>query len=99
MHPMKTMRLAVTSMFFVALLAILPAARAATPTEGFVPLGEAHSFKDAPDVTEWRFEDVRGTSSFDKIGLHEVAIGKNPPENPELVVLYLPGTNMNGIVA
>ncbi len=99
MRLMKTMRLSVSLIFFAALLAMLPAARAATPTEGFVPLGEAHSFKDAPNVTEWRFEDVRGTSPFDKIGLHEVAIGKNPPENPELVVLYLPGTNMNGIVA
>jgi len=74
-------------------------ARAATPTEGFVPLGEAHSFKDAPTVTEWRFEDVRGTAPFDKIGLHHVTLGKTPPEHPELVVLYLPGTNMNGIVA
>jgi len=84
----------------LSILAIVPiAARAATPTEGFVPLGEAHSFKDAPTVYEWRFEDVRGTSPFDKIGLHHVAIGKTPPENPELVILYLPGTNMNGIVA
>jgi pimeloyl-ACP methyl ester carboxylesterase len=87
-------------MLLVALIAMTsPVARAATPTEGFVPLGEAHSFKDAPPVTEWRFEDVRGTSPFDKIGLHHVAIGKTAPENPELVILYLPGTNMNGIVA
>ncbi len=64
-----------------------------------MPLGEAHSFKDAPTVTEWRFEDVRGTSPFDKIGLHHVAIGKEAPTNPALVILYLPGTNMNGIVA
>ena len=42
-----------------------------------MPLGEAHSFKDAPTVTEWRFEDVRGTSPFDKIGLHHVAVGKD----------------------
>ena len=28
-----------------------------------------------------------------------MAIGKEPPANPELVILYLPGTNMNGIVA
>jgi pimeloyl-ACP methyl ester carboxylesterase len=81
-------------------LAITPLiARAATPTDGFVPLGEAHSFKDAPTVTEWRFEDVRGPSPFDKIGLHDVTVGKTPPEHPEIVVLYLPGTNMNGLVA
>src|SRR5580698_707842 len=99
MHPTKTMRLAVTLIFFTAWLATLPASRAATPTEGFVPLGEAHSFKDAPTVTEFRFEDVRGTSPFDKIGLHDVASGKTAPEHPDIVVLYLPGTNMNGIVA
>jgi pimeloyl-ACP methyl ester carboxylesterase len=94
------------SMISFAIVAVLSAlsmlptiVRAATPTEGFVPLGEAHSFKDAPSVTEWRFEDVRGTSPFDKIGLHHVAVGKTSPENPALVILYLPGTNMNGIVA
>ena len=92
----STLRLTLLAAFLTALPLV---ARAATPTEGFVPLGEAHSFKDAPTVTEWRFEDVRGTSPFDKIGLHHVAIGKQPPENPDLVVLYLPGTNMNGIVA
>ncbi len=85
---------------FAAFLALAPLpARADPPTEGFVPLGEAHSFKEAPTVTEWRFEDVRGTSPFDKIGLHHVAIGKEQPANPKLVILYLPGTNMNGIVA
>src|ERR1700693_1399294 len=87
-------------MLLVALIAMTSsAARAATPTEGFVPLGEAHSFTDAPSVTEWRFEDVRGTSPFDKIGLHHVAMGKIAPEHPDIVVLNLPGTNMNGIVA
>jgi pimeloyl-ACP methyl ester carboxylesterase len=96
----KTTRFNLHLMLLVMLVAMTSRlARAATPTEGFVPLGEAHSFKDAPTVTEWRFEDVRGTSPFDKIGLHEVAVGKTPPENPALVVLYLPGTNMNGIVA
>ncbi len=100
MHPRKMMRSTIHLTLLVAFLAMAPLiARAATPTEGFVPLGEAHSFKDAPTVTEWRFEDVRGTSPFDKIGLHHVAIGKEPPANPELVILYLPGTNMNGIVA
>lgn len=86
---------------FVIALAMLPSliARSDTPTGSFVSLGEAHSFKDAPNVTEWRFEEVRGPSPFDKIGLHHLAIGKMPPEHPEIVLLYLPGTNMNGIVA
>jgi pimeloyl-ACP methyl ester carboxylesterase len=94
------MRFAFQRILLVAFVAMSPlVASAATPTEGFVPLGEAHSFKDAPTVTEWRFEEVRGTSPFDKIGLHDVAAGKTAPEHSELVVLYLPGTNMNGIVA
>ena len=63
MHPRKMMRSTIHLTLLVAFLAMAPLiARAATPTEGFVPLGEAHSFKDAPTVTEWRFEDVRGTS-------------------------------------
>ena len=100
MHPAKTIRLLVTFSLLATALALLPRfAIAATPSEGFVPLGEAHSFKDSPTVTEWRFEDVRGTSPFDKIGLHHVAEGKEPPEHPTLVMLYLPGTNTNGIVA
>ena len=82
MHPNKIVRsmlsFAVAAVFMMA----APIARAAEPTNGFVPLGEAHSFKDAPTVTEWRFEDVRGTSPIDKIGLHHVAIGKEPP--PEI---------------
>lgn len=95
----KMMRSMIRAAAFAVILAVVPfLGSAATSTEGFVPLGEAHSFKDAPTVTEWRFEDVRGTSPFDKIGLHHVAIGKTPPENPDLVILYLPGTNMNGVV-
>ena len=93
-------RISVAIAAVLSILAMAPLiARAATPTEGFTALGEAHSFKDAPTVTEWRFEEVRGASPFDKIGLHRVAIGKTTPENPELVILYLPGTNMNGSVA
>jgi pimeloyl-ACP methyl ester carboxylesterase len=99
MMRLKLMILVAQALACVLLLMPAHIARAATPTEGFVPLGEAHSFKDAPTVTEWRFENVRGTSPFDKIGLHNVASGKTAPEHPDLVVLYLPGTNMNGIVA
>ena len=36
---------------------------------------------------------------MDKIGLHHVAMGAKPADNPDLVILYLPGTNMNGVVA
>ena len=65
----------------------------------FSPVGAPHSFKAAPTLYEWSFEETRGSSPFDKIGLHHVTVGPKPAENPAIVVLYLPGTNMNGAVA
>jgi pimeloyl-ACP methyl ester carboxylesterase len=66
----------------------------------FVPHGESHSFQAAPSVYEWSFEETRGPSPFDKIGLHRVSpFGPKLKEAPQVVVLYLPGTNMNGAVA
>jgi len=51
-----------------------------------------------PGICEWTFDATVGESPFDKIALHRVAKGRNPPAHPEAVVLYLPGTNMNGEV-
>jgi pimeloyl-ACP methyl ester carboxylesterase len=99
MHQLKMKRSTIALILFAAFAVASSFARAATPTAGFVPLGESHSFKDAPKTFEWRFEEVRGTSPFDKIGLHHVAVGATPGDNPDLVILYLPGTNMNGLVA
>ena len=45
------------------------------------------------------FQASCGSSSFDRIALHRVTLGPNPPVLPNLVMLYLPGTNMNGEVA
>jgi pimeloyl-ACP methyl ester carboxylesterase len=65
----------------------------------FQPVGAARELKGAPGIYEWTFEATVGKSPFDKIALHRVAKGPNPPTHPEAVVLYLPGTNMNGEVA
>ncbi len=66
---------------------------------GFAPAGEPHSFKSVPNLREWYFEEVRGGSPFDRIGLHHIAAGPRPDAAPTMAVLYLPGTNMNGAVA
>jgi pimeloyl-ACP methyl ester carboxylesterase len=67
-----------------------PRCRAALVTPGFFT---------SPGICEWTFQATVGKSPFDKIALHRVAKGPNPPAHPEAVVLYLPGTNMNGEVA
>ena len=65
----------------------------------FQAVGAARELKGAPGIYEWTFQATVGKSPFDKIALHRVAKGPNPPAHPEAVVLYLPGTNMNGEVA
>ncbi|MGB0061677.1 MAG: hypothetical protein WBP68_15965, partial [Candidatus Binatus sp.] len=56
-------------------------------------------FFTSPGICEWTYQATVGKSPFDKIALHRVAKGPNPPAHPDAVVLYLPGTNMNGEVA
>ncbi len=80
------------------------AIRAAAERDGatagdFLPVAGMRSFARAAGVHEWRFEAVRGPSRFDRIGLERVAHGKTPLSDPPAVVLYLPGTFMNGAVA
>jgi pimeloyl-ACP methyl ester carboxylesterase len=65
----------------------------------FQAVGAARELKGAPGIYEWKFEATVGKSPFDKIALHRVAKGPNPPAQPDAVVLYLPGTNMNGETA
>src|SRR5216683_1372966 len=78
----------------------LPATSAAQNRQAaFSPAGPSHEFKGAPHVFEWVFQARRGSSPFDRIALHRVTLGPNPPVHPTLVMLYLPGTNMNGEVA
>ena len=65
----------------------------------FNAVGAARELKGAPGIYEWSFAASVGKSPFDKIALHRVAKGPTPPAHPDAVVLYLPGTNMNGEVA
>ncbi len=79
----------------VILLIALAAGNAAA---AFKPAGEQRAFKNAPGVYEWRYEETRGRSPFDRIALHRLSYGPTPPQHPEAVMLYLPGTNLNGEV-
>jgi pimeloyl-ACP methyl ester carboxylesterase len=81
-------------LFFIALGAV-----ASGGGTGFSTAGAARELKGAPGIYEWTFASAVGKSPFDKIVLHRVAKGPNPPAHPDGVVLYLPGTNMNGEVA
>lgn len=65
----------------------------------FMPVAGMRSFKEAPGIHEWSFVARRGPSPFDRTGLERVARGKTPAASPVAVVLYLPGTFMNGAVA
>ncbi|MGB8412882.1 MAG: hypothetical protein WCE23_08655 [Candidatus Binatus sp.] len=84
----------VVLLFFVALGAAASAGQA-----DFSAVGGGHELKGAPGIYEWTFGSTVGKSPFDKIALHRVAKGPTPPAHPEAIVLYLPGTNMNGEVA
>lgn len=82
---------------FVTLIVVGASARA--DALGFVPRGEARELKGAPGVYEWIYEAKVGPSEFDRIALHRLCKGPNAPAEPDTVMLYLPGTNMNGEVA
>lgn len=76
-----------------------PAPRAFPAAPAFSLTGGPRALKGAPGIYEWHFVAARGASPFDRIGLHRIATGPNAPAHPEIVMLYLPGTNMNGEVA
>jgi hypothetical protein len=81
------------------LIAVLALAASARAADEFHATGSARELKGAPGIYEWTFAADVGKSPWDKIALHRVAKGPNPPEHPGAVVLYLPGTDMNGEVA
>jgi pimeloyl-ACP methyl ester carboxylesterase len=84
----------------IALDAPIPRrAFALPPVEGFSRIGAARTLKGAAGIYEWHFVAERGPSQFDRIGLHRIAGGPAAPAHPGIVMLYLPGTNMNGEVA
>lgn len=65
----------------------------------FSAIGRAYRFKNAPGVYEHVFSAARGSSPFDRIALHRYSRESSPSSHPAIVVLYLPGTNMNGEAA
>jgi pimeloyl-ACP methyl ester carboxylesterase len=64
-------------------------------TTNFSPVGSRHEFNSERQVYEWRFQARRGSSPFDRIGLHRI---DRPSAKAEAVVLFLPGQFMNGEV-
>ena len=75
------------------------AVTAAAPPLEFTLVGKPRLFARPLGVREWTYTMARGPSPFDRIGLHRVTRGPHPPAHQNTVVLYLPGTNMNGEVA
>jgi pimeloyl-ACP methyl ester carboxylesterase len=65
----------------------------------FSAVGARRDFDHTPAVSEWTYEAKRGPSSYDRIGLERVARRAGPLRRSGIVMLYLPGTNMNGAVA
>ncbi len=92
---MKIRRSIVLDVLAVLFLFIATSASAADFTSVVV----GRELKGAPGIYEWSFEAPVGKSPLDKVGLHRVAKGATPPAHPDAVVLYLPGTNMNGELA
>jgi len=95
--PMKNRPRAVLDALGVLLL-FLSLASGALAAD-FTQVGAARELKGAPGIYEWSYQATVGKSPFDKIALHRVAKGPTAPARPDSVVLYLPGTNMNGEVA
>jgi pimeloyl-ACP methyl ester carboxylesterase len=87
---------------FATLIASTPTAHATSDTSDlnvFVQVGQMRQLEGAPVVFEWSHIARRGASPFDRIGLHRIAPGPIAATHPQMVVLYLPGTNMNGEIA
>lgn len=72
---------------------------AAPAASDFAIANGSRTFKKPRGVREWIYTMARGPSLFDRIALHRMTRGARPPAHPHLVMLYLPGTNMNGEVA
>jgi pimeloyl-ACP methyl ester carboxylesterase len=64
----------------------------------FSAVGAPRAFASAPGVHECIFTAGRGPSPFDRIALHRIT-RSTTESSKQAVVLYLPGTWMNGTVA
>ena len=99
MNRQSTIGFYLVLMVVIAIAGVQRCAFASPPPYGFSQIGTARALRGAPGVYEWHFVAERGPSSFDRIGLHRVVSGPAAPAHPGIVMLYLPGTNMNGAVA
>jgi pimeloyl-ACP methyl ester carboxylesterase len=87
--------------FLLIVMSLIGAGHAQTPTapKTFSAIGISRTFASAHRVHEFVFQEQRGPSPFDRIALHRITLGRVPTVHPAAVVLYLPGTNMNGEIA
>jgi dienelactone hydrolase len=103
MHNEITRRAAIRAclapLLAIAITLGAPRPACASPSRGFVPLGAPRALSGAAGIYQWHFVAERGPSPFDRVGLHRIASGPAAPAHPGIVMLYLPGTNMNGEVA
>jgi len=97
-HRLRRTRLVAAFALIAAALAATAPPSPARAAAAWTP-GPSRALKGAGGVYESRFDAVVGKSPFDRIALHRIVTGPKPPEHPEPVLLYLPGTNMNGEVA
>ncbi len=65
----------------------------------FTLIGTPRTYPAAPGINEFVFQEQRGPSPFDRIALHRLTSASNSEGRPGMVMLYLPGTNMNGEIA
>ena len=94
------LRLLMGLVFAMTLGASNPRRAVASPApQAFSQVGAPRALKGAVGIYECHFIATRGPSPFDRIGLHRIASGPAAPPHPEIVMLYLPGTNMNGEIA
>jgi pimeloyl-ACP methyl ester carboxylesterase len=81
------------SLLIIAFTTTFAADLYAAPTVAFSQSAPQRTIGTTPPVSEASWVSVRGKSPFDRIGLHRLAAA-TAPSGP--LVLYLPGTNMNG---
>jgi pimeloyl-ACP methyl ester carboxylesterase len=77
----------------IAITTMLAADASLGAPAGFAPSGSPQTIGATPTVTQTSWTSVRGRSPFDRIGLHRLAAASS---GGVPLVLYLPGTNMNG---
>jgi pimeloyl-ACP methyl ester carboxylesterase len=97
-NPGPSICLFLTSLTLAATLGAVVTAQTPAPSKAFAVAGKPKTFTGAPGVNEFVFQEQRGPSSFDRIALHRITL-QPVPAAPGIVMLYLPGTNMNGEVA